>query len=167
MNDQDYNQLRELNWRRSLTPNEAAELQAYLTAHPAAREDWQAEAGLNQLLAQLPDAPPVSSNFTARVLQAAQLETAAHHRASARGGFHWRGLWNWLPKAAAVGLVISLASLGYHHQQMNNRAALARNVAELTEAVSSDPQLMEDFEPIRRLSDPQPKADTELLALLK
>ncbi len=168
MNEQDYNHLRELSWRRALTQNESDELQKYLQAHPAAREEWENEAALNQLLEQLPAAPPVSSNFTARVLQAVALETAAQNRAPARDLAVWPKLWRWLPKAALAGLIFGGALAGYHQQQVNARAALARNVVEFTAAVSaSNPEVMQDLEPIRRLSDPQPKADTELLALMK
>ena len=53
-----------------MTPSEEAELQKYLAANPAERADWQVEAELNRLLERLPEAPPVASNFTARVLKA-------------------------------------------------------------------------------------------------
>ena len=59
-----YNRLRELSWRRQLTAPEKAELRAWLTAHPEAQSEWEAEAGLNATLRRLPDAP-VPGNFTA------------------------------------------------------------------------------------------------------
>jgi len=168
MNEQDYNQLRESGWRRRLTSAEQAELQEYLAAHPIAREEWHGEAALNDLLESLPAAPPVASNFTARVLQAAQLEATVIHRERTYGWWPARIFRSWLPKAAIAGVLVGSVFIGYHEQQEHARAALARNVIEVTAAVSaSDPDLMQDFEPIRRLSNPQPKADTELLALLK
>ena len=168
MNEQDYNQLRESGWRRRLTPAEEAELQPYLAAHPAAREEWQDEMALNDLLESLPLAPPVASNFTARVLQAAQLEAAAVNRERNRGWWSVKIFRSWLPKAAVAAVLVGSVAIGYHEQQEHARVALAQNVVEVTAAVSaSDPDLMQDFEPIRRLSTPQPKADTELLALLK
>ena len=48
---------------------------AHLAAHPEAQADWEAEAGLNDALGRLPDVA-VSSNFTARVLQAVEREIA-------------------------------------------------------------------------------------------
>lgn len=168
MNDQEYNRLRELSWQRRLTSVEEARVQEYLAANPDAREDWQTEAELNHLLEHLPEAPQVSTNFTARILQAAQLESAAREREGARGWLAWRFLHGWLPKAAAGGLACGLLFFGHYQYQLSSRAALARNVAQLSDAVSaSDPELMNDFEPIRRLSDPQPKADLELIALMK
>ncbi len=169
MNEQDYQQLREESWRRRLTQSEQAALQEFLDANPRSRDEWLSEAELNQLLEHLPEAPPVSSNFTTRVIHAAQLEAAARHRAQSWNWPAWLSVHHWLPKpalmAVAAGLVLSI---GYHQHQVNNRAAFAHNVAELTDAVSaSNPELMQDFEPIRRLSEPQPKADIELIALMK
>ncbi len=168
MNEQDYNQLRELSWRRPLSAAEAEMLQKYLSASPAAREEWEDEAALNQLLERVPAAPSVASNFTARVLQTVALETAAQDRAPVRGVSIWQRVRSWLPKAAVASLVLATGVVGYHERQVNERVALAKNVVEFTAAVSaSDPEAMQDFEPIRRLSDNQPKADTELLALMK
>jgi hypothetical protein len=168
MNEQDYNELREAGWQRPLTPVEAAELQKYLSAHPAAREEWENEMALGKLLEQLPEAPPVSSNFTARVLREAALEKAARERILSGRWHRLRNFWVVMPKWAVAVLVIALGAAGYHQHQVNARAALAKNVVEFTAAVSaSDPEAMADFEPIRQLSDAQPKADIELLALMK
>ncbi len=166
MNDDSaYNRLRELNWRRRLTDDEAAELQSYLAAHPEAKEEWESETELTHLLEHLPDAPPVASNFTARVLQAVEREAATQPRAM--GWPAWlRRVRRWLPKVAMACLTIGLGVFAYEQHQLKTRTVMARNVAELTEMVSaSNPELLEDFEPIRRLSDPEPKPDVELLAL--
>jgi anti-sigma factor RsiW len=166
MNQQEYNQLRETGWCRPLTPSEQAELQKYLAAHPVDREDWQAETELNRLLEKLPEAPKVSSNFTARVLKVVELEAAA--RARERAASPWsRNIRGWLPRFGVAGLVIVSLVAGYHHREASERAALARNVAGLTEAVSLNPELMKDIEPISRLSDSRSAADTELIALMK
>jgi anti-sigma factor RsiW len=164
--DPAYNRLREINWQRKLTDAETAELQGYLAAHPEAKEEWESETELNQLLEHLPEAPPVASNFTMRVLQAVEREAATRSRIKA-GWPGWLGsIQRWLPKVAVACLAISLGVFTYEHHQLKTRAAMARSVAELTAIVSaSNPELLEDFEPIRRLSDPEPKADVELLAL--
>lgn len=168
MNEQEYNRLREASWQRRLTPAEENGIQEHLAANPGARDDWQIEAELNRLLEHLPEAPPVSSNFTVRVLQTARLETAAGEREKSRSWISWRFLHGWLPKSAAAVVAGTLFFLGYHQHEMVVRAELARNVVQLSEAVSaSDPELMNDFEPVRRLTDSQPKADLELIALMK
>ena len=165
MNDADYQQLVELSWRRKLTGAEEAELQKYLAAHPEAKAEWETDADLNRVLDGLPEAPPVASNFTARVVQAVERETAVSARAE---GWFARGrLWNWLPRAAAACLVAGVVLLGYHEHQIKAREAMARRVADLARAVSASPELLANYDHIRRLGDTPPRADTNLLALLK
>ena len=96
MNDSEQQKLREASWRRPLAPDEEARLQQHLAAHPDAQAGWEEDLALNHLLAQTP-AAPVASNFTARVLQAVELD-AADGRASAKDAPHW---WprHWLPDA--------------------------------------------------------------------
>lgn len=168
MNEQAYQQLREQSWRRKLTAAEEAAIHTYLAANPEAHEDWLTDAELNQLLADLPEAP-VPSNFTARVVQAARLEAAVRGRMGRWNWPAWLSLGNWLPRTAvatvAVGLVLSL---GYHQHQVHTQIALAHNIAEVSDAVvASDPDAMQDFEAIRQLGASQPKADVELIALMK
>src|SRR5262245_52089399 len=79
MNESEYQALMEASWRRPLTDEEQARLDAWLRTHPAAHNEWEAEMALNRLLEQLPEAP-VASNFTARVLQALDRESAALER---------------------------------------------------------------------------------------
>jgi len=167
MNDPAYNRLRELYWRRPLTGAEEAALREYLAAHPEAKEEWESETELNQLLEQLPEAPPVASNFTARVLQAVEREAAARPRPMGWPA-RWISIQRWLPKTAVACVAIGLGFLAYEQHEVRARVMMAKNVAELTKIVSaSNPELLEDFEPICRLSDPEPKPDAELLALLK
>jgi len=167
MNGQEFNQLREKLWRRPLTPAEEEAMRLHAASHPELPVELQAERALNQLLEKLPEGPKVSSNFTAQVLEAVRRETAIRERKSF---FEWLGrpgIAGWLPRAALGTLLICGISLGYSRHQASARAALARNVMELSAAVSADPQLVEDFEPIRQLGSSEPKADLELLALMK
>ena len=155
-------QLRESSWRRKLTETEQAELRAYLAANPDARVDWEMESALNAALTQLPDAS-VPSNFTARVLQAVEREEARP-----RG---WSWCWNWhtlVPRVAFAAVVITFTGLAFHHHEIySQRAALARSVAFVTggQPVPS-PEALENFDAIRRMSQPQ-HADDELLTLMQ
>lgn len=167
MNDASYQQLLELSWRRKLTEAEAAELQKYLAAHPEAKAEWETDAELNRVLDGLPEVPPVASNFTARVVQAVERETAAQARARTEGWFARGLLRNWLPRAVAACLVAGVVLIGYHEHQIRAREAMARRVADLARAVSASPELLANYDHIRRLGDTPPKADTNLLALLK
>jgi anti-sigma factor RsiW len=157
-----YMRLRELSWRRKLTAAQEAELHAYLTSHPEAQTDWETEAALGEVLARLVDTP-IPSNFTARVLQAVELEAADHKRVQ-------RWSWSWqvlLPRAAVVVAVAGLGLFAYQRYEVVERAKLARSVTAVWDAKSlPSPQVLADFDAIRRLSK-TPPPDEELLALLK
>ncbi|MDB6017759.1 MAG: hypothetical protein JWR19_2248 [Pedosphaera sp.] len=168
MNDPVYNKLRELSWRRKLTEAEELQLQAWLSAHPESREDWEAESGLNQLLEQLPEAPPVSSNFTALVLQAVERDAAAPARARQSGWRIGRLIHGWLPRVAIASLVVGFGLFSYHRHEVNDRNAMAQSVARLYPVVAaSNLQTLEDLNTIRHLSDPRPAPDTKLLAMME
>jgi len=160
-----YDRLRELSWRRELTSAEAAELQAWLAAHPEGREDWEAEAGLTEALGRLPDAP-VASNFTARVLQAVERETAAKQRRRQRN-WQFTGWLRWLPRTAVAMLVLGACLISYHRLYGPQYKELVQSVAAVSR-VSSLPgaEILKDFDAIRVLN-PTPAADEELLAVLK
>ena len=103
------------------------------------------------------------SNFTARVLQAVELEEARPH------GWSWR--WNWhtlVPRVAFAAVVITFTGLALHHHEIySQRAALARSVAFVTRGQPvPSPEALENFDAIRRMSQPQ-HADDELLALMQ
>jgi len=76
MNDKrNHEQWREAGWRPHPSPADEARLRAWLAAHPEDRAEALVEEALNRALGRLPDAP-MPGNFTARVLQAAQLAAA-------------------------------------------------------------------------------------------
>ena len=163
MNDSATQRIRELLWRRKLTDAEAAELQNLLAAHPEARADGEAESTLNRALDRLPAAPPVSTNFTALVLQAVEREANVRSHTDTRWSLH-----RWLPRFAVATLMLTLALAGWHRHEVNERTAMARDVAQLGAALAaSTPELTQNFESIRRLDDSSRKADTDLLALMQ
>jgi hypothetical protein len=163
-NDPTYNRLRELSWRRQLTDAEQAELRAWLEAHPEAREDWDAEAGLESALGRLPNAP-VPGNFTARVLQAIERETAAANLP--------RGTWWAWPRlrtiavTACMVLAFGATLQSYLAVQRGQLKELADSVAAVAD-VSSLPsaEVLQDFEAIRAASSTV-TPDEELLAALQ
>jgi len=157
-----YERLREIGWRRPLTDAEQAELRQWLTAHPERWPDVEAEAALTQAVARLPDAP-VPSNFTARVMQAIELENQPARRAGDRSFIPW---WHrFFPRLAVATIVVGLSGVSYWRYQTAKEAELV-GAAESFVTVAgaaplSDPTVLEDFEVIRRLS----QADDGLLAL--
>jgi len=116
---------------------------------------------LRELLSRLPDAP-VSSNFTARVMRAVELEEL---RAARTRGWHW----NWhslLPRAAVVAAAVVMAGLAVQYHEINtHRVQLAKNVAHM---IGAQPlpsvDALQNFDAIQRMSQPV-HADQELLAL--
>lgn len=160
------NPFREVTWRRKLTPEEEAQLQAWFAQHPEARAEWDREAALTEALGRIADTP-VPSNFTARVLQAAERENAP----TARGQKPQAGLWRlwtrWLPGAAGAALALALGILSYQRASEARRIELARSVATLSEAATlPNPQVLEDFDAIHAMSQ-KPTADEELLRVLQ
>ncbi len=117
---------------------------------------------IRQLLSRLPDAP-VSSNFTARVMQAVELEETA---ASAAGGISPPGTGirccrgpRWPPWR------LWLAGFAFHqHEISSQRAAIAGSVALVASAAAAQRGGAENFDAIQRMSQPA-HADEELLAL--
>jgi hypothetical protein len=159
------NRWRELSWRRRLTDAEQADLGAWLTAHPEARADWEAEAGLNAGLSRLPDVP-VPGNFTARVLQAVEREAAARPLRPEGGWLPslWRG---WLPKLAFGAVVVGVGLVSFHEAEAVHRKKLAESVA-VVSAVSAlpSPSILKDFDAIQALNQ-APPPDEQLLAVLQ
>jgi anti-sigma factor RsiW len=172
-NDPVFQRLREISWRRKLTPAEAAELRLWLTQHPEDQADWEAEVALTHALTLLP-APEVPSNFTARVLQAVAREDAPKSE-TAVGTSWWGGLrrrWAWASGFAMASLVLVSGMILDNHQvqeqrQVAAREQLAKSVALISD-VSSLPsaEVLADFEVIRVLNR-APQPDEQLLALLQ
>lgn len=167
MNESDYNQLKEKSWRRKLTPSEEAQLRTWLAEHPELKADWEEETHLSRALGGLADVP-VASNFTARVLQAAQRDAAIMARPCVPA-------WKWvlhslLPRAAAAAVVLGVGLFTYHeHQQrtIQRRAELAQDVKVVAGAPSlPSPEILQDFDTIRRMGA-TPGPDPELIALMK
>ena len=167
MNDSEQQKLREASWRRPLAPDEEAHLQQHLAAHPEAQAGWEEDLALNHLLAQTPDAP-LSSNFTARVLQAVELDSAAAGRAREKTASPW---WprHWLPRVAFAALVVSLSWLGWRQHELNARAERAHNAVVVSRLASTLPsvELWQDFEAITRVNSSSIAADEELWAALQ
>ena len=115
---------------------------------------------LRELLSRLRDAP-VSSNFTARVMQAVEREEL--QAARTRG---WR--WNWhalLPRATVAAVMLVLAGFTFHQYEISSqRAALIKTVALLAQAQPPSMEALNNFDAIQRMSQPA-HADEGLLAL--
>lgn len=173
MNELEYKQLREANWRRKLTPEEEIRLQSYLLARPEVQVEWEEEMALTYALERLPNIP-LSSNFTAQVMLAIDLKEAAAERNS-RNRYSWQWwLHQFFPKAALGVLTLSLGGLGLLQyqkvQEAEQRAARAKDGAAVVDIAGVLPEvdMWQDFEAIRRYNASVPAtSDDELLAALK
>ena len=99
--DSVHERLREILWRRPLTAAEAAELRAWLAAHPDAAADWATEQQLSRAVRRLADAP-VPSNFTARVSKPSSARPPPRpgpRPLAAVGGVRSAGCRSWPPPA--------------------------------------------------------------------
>jgi negative regulator of sigma E activity len=143
-------------WRRPLPPSERAALRA--------QPELELEASLTDALARLPNAP-VPSNFTARVMDAIDLEDLKSTRSSGRR-------WNWhalLPRFAVATAVLLFVGLGLQqHGASQRRADIVRTLSAVANTTASVPSLdaLENLDAIRRMGQSAP-ADTELLAALQ
>src|SRR5271154_3144433 len=147
MEDENYQKIKENGWRRGLRGDEKAALQKILAAHPQTREAWGEEAALNRLLQRLP-AAPVSSNFTARLLQSVQSAPARHT---------WRDWFapaQWLPESLAgrvamCSMMVCLGLFSFHESQAIHRARMARELAGVSRLAALPPiEWLKDFDTI-------------------
>lgn len=171
MSESEYQKLLDLRLQRPLLPEEQSRLDELGSQHPEIRDHWDEEMRLSELLNRLPDAP-VSSNFTARTLEAVQQETAPK-RASRRrlfGGLPLR----WIHAATATAAALTAAWFLYDQKQSAGRAEIAGDVAQVSSAALAHDTLKAEvgiealmhFEEISRLETP-PIVDDELLAALE
>lgn len=130
-------------------------------------QEWDEDCMLDHLLQDLPKAP-VSSNFTAQVVQLIDRE-----RKSGRSSFvdRWFSFWpsvSLFRKFAVSSLVLTIGIFGYYEYQTSVREELARSVVAVGN-VASLPSLdmLKDFEAIRRLNLVPQEVDFELLAALQ
>jgi hypothetical protein len=115
---------------------------------------------LRRLLSRLPEAP-VASNFTARVMQAIELEEQ-HHSRWRIFGWHWRAI---IPRAAATAIVLGVATFTFRqHEILVQQQQLARNAALVASQQMPSVDALRNFDAIQRMGQTA-HPDDELLAL--
>lgn len=142
-------------WRRKVSGAARAGLRA--------QPELELEARLTDALAKIPDAP-VASNFTARLLDAIELE---EKQAARSHGWHWS--WRSLfPRVAVAAAVLIFAGVSIQRYETNSqRFALAKDVA-LVAGAQPPPSMdaLENLDAIQRMSQ-SAHADGQLLADLQ
>jgi len=165
MRHADYRNLKETSWRRPLTADEQSRLRQWLADHPDCRQSWQEEQALSRLLHRLPSAA-VSTNFTARVLQAAQRLPAKPAWRSRLTIFPWFPA-GWIPRVALGLAMLSCGFFSFREYQSIHRAQLARQLAGVSR-LAAVPSMtwLKDFDTINKLSQVK-VADDDLLSALQ
>jgi hypothetical protein len=184
MNDLRKDELIRLSLQRELTAEEESWLEEYFAAQPGGRASWEEERALNRVLQTLADVP-VSSNFTARVLHAVELDEARDERKRhPRANSRWRRM---LPRFALVSVALLVAAWGLHFRQqhlrneqarlaeqtrLEQRMRLAQELAKLARispdlADLRDPEVLADFDAINQLRQASPSDDDKLLIALQ
>lgn len=155
-----------LSMKPVLSPDDEARLEAFLAAHPEARATWDEERALGRALQALPDAP-VSSNFTARVLQAVDLGAARDERSRTRGDW-LRAFW---PRLSWAGLAALLAFFCIDEVRLRKQKQIVqKQIVGDVVWVSKDsaklpsPEVLRDFDAINQM---RAASDDELLVVLK
>ena len=126
------------------------------------------EVALTQLLHRLP-AVPVSSNFTARVVQAVERDRRKAARRHSFGNETWLPSLRWLRRLAWAGGAVGLLLFTAYGFQVYERREMARSMQQEVSAYAAlpAPEVLQDFDAIRRLSQTPLVVDEELMAALK
>jgi anti-sigma factor RsiW len=159
--DPRYRRFLELCWRQKAPPTQTAEEREWLASHPEFQAEFESEVALTQLLGELQE-PTLSSNFTARVLQAVDSENRRGQAALPR----WPWLSAWVPRVAFAVILLVAGVLSYdavRQQPIRNVGHSLEVVSEVASLPSAE--VLKDFDAIRVLA--QPGADPEILSLLQ
>ena len=165
MQHAEYQNLKETGWRRPLTGVERARMRELLAAHPEWQESWEQEAALSGLLRRLPSAA-VSTNFTARVVQAARRLPAKPAWRRRLEILTWLPA-GWAPRAALAAAMVCCGLFSYHEYQAISRVRVAREVAIASRLAGLPPiDWLKNFDTIDRINKVK-VADDDLLAVLE
>jgi hypothetical protein len=167
MNDSELNKLRDAAWRGKLTPAEEARLQAHLVLQPDEQADWEEDLALTSAIRAVPNAP-LSSNFTAQVMQAVACEQREVER---RGpvASPWRAWWHrFHTRLAWAALILLGGPTALLFYQNASQKAFVRNVAEVsTLAALPGAEVLQDFEAINQLRHASAASDEALIEMLR
>ncbi|HEY3854819.1 MAG TPA: hypothetical protein VGO67_10535 [Verrucomicrobiae bacterium] len=162
MDNADYQKLKEAGWRGPLSAAEEERLRRALASKPDLQAHWDEEVALNRLLSRTPP-PRVSSNFTARVMQAARTTPPRHIGWSERfAPFQWLSR-SWMPRLALGLAMVCCGVISFREYQAVHRA---RMVHELANVGGVPMEWLKNFDTIDRLNKVS-VADDDLLAALR
>ena len=126
--------------------------------------DKHLDERLDKVLRRLPDRP-VSSNFTARVMQQIEREDPAPALSPALRWNLW--LHKFLPRTALAAVLLTAGLFSVHTWKDHRRADIVTGIKVVSNVGPlTDPDVLDNVDAIRRMSQSSP-ADDELLALMQ
>lgn len=174
MSNSEHKRLKELAWKKALDAEEQAKLNEFIAQHPEYREDLELELALTRSLKNLPDAP-VSSNFTARVMNSiAAEEPLSLSIPDYITNLVFQLSRTILPKLAAALALILLIGLSYFSYKEAQKARIAEKLVDLDRIAMIDGKssiltvdVFKDFDVIQKIKGDASYVDVELLTALK
>jgi anti-sigma factor RsiW len=170
MNEPFHKDLVEAAWRRQLSSEEKAALASFLALHPEKQTEWGEDLALTEILRQLPQ-PQVSSNFTARTLEALAAELRHSERSASRAPRWLKWTHRLTPRYAVAVLLVMGSILGVFEYRIHDqkRRVTQEMVSTLgrAAAVLPAPELLQDFDSIQLLGSVSTPSDEDLLAVLE
>ncbi len=176
MDKRELNKLKELALKGKLDEESMARLlQFYDRYHDpdlsCELSQLEEDVNLSKLLLKLPDVP-VSSNFTARVMDAVEKEEA---EPASTAPSLFQLLWqNLTRRLAPVSLIIALIGLCYFSYNESKNTKIASSIAELDRVAMLNEkngelsiEILRDFDVIQNINNYNSMVDIELLAALK
>ena len=167
MNGADHNELWKAGLHQRLSPEDEARWQISMAHQPEALAEFEEEVGLNRLLHQLPDAP-VSSNFTAQVLQLVRREQRRQSTPVLLRFWADHIAFSWGRKLAFASVLLLLGFVSYQQYQLSARRELARSIVRVSNVLPSA-DVIEGFsamDGLRRVS-PTRSGEPDLLDALQ
>lgn len=148
-----------------LPRDERARLEAALGNDPELKEQWEEELALNQLLNRVPEAP-ISSNFTAVVLERARLEQRVPAK---RRWFRFS-----LPKLAGALAFVGVIGVGLNHRhEVQREEKFAEGIKQFTAAASEirtkeipAVEMFQNFDAIEKLGHRAKDSDVDMELLV-
>ncbi|MGC8744299.1 MAG: hypothetical protein ACP5T0_10520 [Verrucomicrobiia bacterium] len=175
MNYRELERLKELALKGKLDEKSRALLLQYYTQVDSAADDelskLEEDIYLGKLLQQIPDVP-VSSNFTARVMNAIEIEEP--EPVTAISSIMQILRQNLFQRLAPVAILIILTGFCYFSYTESKKMSIAGSIAELDRvAMLNEKQgglpveIFKDFDVIQKINNYNSMVDIELLAALK
>jgi len=135
-----------------------------MKAQMSNKPDKNPDDKLDTYLRQLPNVP-VSSNFTARVMQQIEREAGGPQHSRAMRWNLW--LHRFLPRTAVAAVLLTAGVFALHTVRVHQRQEFATNIATVAKVNPlAKPEVLVDLDAIRRMSQQSP-ADEEILALMQ